>query len=382
MITGHVTKHGKHLVAILDVHGQRKVKRLPSKRPQTQAEARRFLQEKIEEAKAGVSLGDDKLTFSQYMDTRRAVYDANNTSKSGLGSVRTDYAKLRDPRLLVTRESGAKTPLANVPIKEITARMAEEVSVQLPLVFQLGNHAHRKPLSRFIRILRDAAADELVRYGVWRMVKLPPKKNKRDREALLASEWQSLMRVAAAGDWMIFVAIIVAALTGARRGEFLGLKWRAIDAKRMTIFIKTNWVDGELKECRKAGDTNRIPAGPGIMALLKKHWEWMGRPGPDALVFDRGGQTPVGRPLDSDRFSEMFQMLVKVAGITRPVVLHELRHTVASVAAQVTGDLGFTQKLLGHADPQSTQVYTHYMGDAQAQVAEVESAMLGDFEVV
>jgi len=58
----------------------------------------------------------------------------------------------------------------------------------------------------------------------------------------------------------------------------------------------------------------------------------------------------------------------KVAGITRKLSPHKLRHAFATHLLQGGADLRAVQEMLGHASIASTQVYTHLDFQALAKV--------------
>ena len=57
-----------------------------------------------------------------------------------------------------------------------------------------------------------------------------------------------------------------------------------------------------------------------------------------------------------------FHALVELAGITRPVTVHSLRHTFAARLRERTGDLRVVQAALGHRQLGTTEVYVAVAG--------------------
>lgn len=127
-------------------------------------------------------------------------------------------------------------------------------------------------------------------------------------------------------------------LTGVRRMEALALTWRQVDARsRCLLFSDT-----------KSGAQLR-PIGDAAVALLDS----LPRSADSPFVFpaDRGNRHFVGLPRVLSRVSSR----AKLSGVT----IHVLRHTFASVAAE----MGFSELriagLLGHSMPGVAARYAH-----------------------
>lgn len=69
------------------------------------------------------------------------------------------------------------------------------------------------------------------------------------------------------------------------------------------------------------------------------------------------GRTPAATGKTADRLRVLFRRLCLSVGITRRIVLHDLRRTSAVAIYQHTGDLRDAQALLGHRSLQSTLWY-------------------------
>lgn len=141
------------------------------------------------------------------------------------------------------------------------------------------------------------------------------------------------------------------ALSSLRRSEIYGLGWEDIDLNRNSIHVHRTMVEGEksryvLKETTKTNSSTRtVPILiPRLRALLAAESKKTG------LVF------PITNP---DTANHAIGALAEAAGL-RPVTLHGLRHSFASLAHHVGMDQQTCMRIGGWSDPATMQrIYTH-----------------------
>jgi integrase len=154
------------------------------------------------------------------------------------------------------------------------------------------------------------------------------------------------------------VLVLVAALTGLRQSELLGLRWRDIDWVAQRIRVRNTFVRGEHSSDGKSDLSTRrsVPMADRAARALEA-WSRRNAYGTDDdLVFPH---PQTGKPLDRSKVTKRFKAACRDAGV-RPVRFHDLRHTFGTRLAASGESMRTIQEFLGHADSKTTQIYTHY----------------------
>jgi integrase len=175
----------------------------------------------------------------------------------------------------------------------------------------------------------------------------------------------------------LFAAFWVAAFTGMRRGELLGLRWDDFDERAATISVNRGLVaiDYELHETR--GKTpnarRRIDLDPTTVMMLTAWRDWQRAEQRAAGIETAEWMFSVGRgePIHPHAISQTFERIVRRAGV--PVMrLHGLRHTHGTLLIAAGVPVKVVSERLGHATPSFTiDTYQHVLPGMQAQAARV-----------
>jgi integrase len=175
----------------------------------------------------------------------------------------------------------------------------------------------------------------------------------------------------------------VAATTGLRRGELLGLRWADVDltARRIAVrqtltSVGSQIIIGEPKT--KRGKRSVALDGQTVTELSAwrqmQHAErmsWGSAWTNSGLVFTREN----GTFIHPDLLSKWFVRYSREAGLT-PIRFHDLRHTHASLALQAGVPAKVVSERLGHATVAFTlDVYSHVIPGLQEEAAERIAAL-------
>ena len=188
-------------------------------------------------------------------------------------------------------------------------------------------------------------------------------------------------------DDRLFPLWRLAAMSGMRRGEVLGLRWDDLDAKASTVTVKRQWKRGEKGFILAPPKTDRGRRTIDIDAetvMVLKQWRrgqleermaYEGEWHETGFVFTRKD----GRPHDVDVVSQRFNRLVRRAELPR-VRYHDLRHTHATLLLLAGVPPHVVSMRLGHKSVAFTlQQYAHVLPQQQSDAVErLATRLLGE----
>ena len=176
--------------------------------------------------------------------------------------------------------------------------------------------------------------------------------------------------------------IVLAAMTGLRKGELFALEWNAVNLSEGVLVVRRTLQelgDGlTVKEPKTAAGKRVVSLGTeAVEALrnrLKKAVDEGLKPEHCPIVFP----TTDGGYLRGSNFDRRaWYPIREAAGIPESFVFHDLRHTQASLMLAAGVDLKVIQKRLGHRDFATTaNTYSHLLQNAQNEAVDLVDAMM------
>ena len=151
-------------------------------------------------------------------------------------------------------------------------------------------------------------------------------------------------------------ALSVAYGAGLRVSEVANLKVSDIDSERMTLRVEQG----------KGQRDRTVMLSPRLLQLLR---EWWKAAHPQVWLFP--GQNPIN-PVTARQINRAVTAAKDLAGISKRVSPHTLRHSFATHLLEQGADIRVIQVLLGHAKLETTALYTRV---AVSTIRDVESPL-------
>ncbi len=207
-----------------------------------------------------------------------------------------------------------------------------------------------------------------------------PRPRAQSKETWSAAEMGAILR--AAREHRLGALFVLAAATGARRGELLALRWANIDLTSRTVRFVANRVglrrsveEGTLKNDQE----KTVTIDPVTAELLQAHRKRQAQERlacPDWQEGDYVFATSYGLPVHPRNLHRVWREIVKLAGV-KYLKPHAMRHTHATLLLEAGVPLHVVAKRLGHKDAMVTAtVYAQVTPRQKDQAADTYESWL------
>ena len=264
-------------------------------------------------------------------DTRQRYISALNWFKKEIGSLpiktleRSDLKQCRDKLQKKHKE---------IPIKGQQGRVTDEF---------ISNSCVNRYLAYFSTFLTYCVDEyEIIKTHPMIGAKLKLKENEpRKRRLKELEERQSLLQACKNVDYELYLCVLFALTTGARKSEILNLTWKNTDLENKAIYYLET----------KNGEDRTIPM-PEILYEELKFFNKVRHIKNDYLFTTQDG---------NQRFmliDKLYPEVVKSWNYEK-ITFHGLRHTYISIASLLGFNTSIVKKIVGHKFDSVTGGYTH-----------------------
>jgi len=304
--------------------------------------------------------GTTKLRVGEYLVNEWLPEQKNSLKSSSFASYQGIISSYLVPRL------------GNIRLDEVTPRRVEQMFNDLLTsgargkLLKANSALSAKTVSNIAGVLhrafKDAVRWDLIAVNPISSAKKPPKRTK-EMNAWTPEELNRF--IIASGETRLFAVWHLAATSGMRRGEILGLTWGDVDFDKGKVTVRKTRIragNATIEETPKSRKSQRTFAVDKRTLAVLKRWKTkqgeerlaLGTKVSDHVVTETDGTLP-----DPNTFSRRFKALCRQSGL-RAIRLHDLRHSYVVAARRAGADLKTVSERIGHADPKVTlTVYDH-----------------------
>jgi integrase len=373
MAKGTIVKRGKNSwrlkfdISPDPVSGNRRTKYATFKGGKREAENE--LARLIARANEGLNIAPGKLLFGDFL----IQWLENNIKPSVRANTYEGY-EINIRKHIAPR-------LGNIPLKDLTALHIQEYYTQMAkagrsdgkggLSAQTIVHHHR----RIKQALKHALNARLISYNPSDAV-TPPKVTK--DEIVVLSRQELLTMLESLSKLRIRNIVFLAASTGMRRSELLGLRWCDVDMDGGYLTVnqvlqQTNEHGLQFTAPKTKSSRRKIAIPSPTTAMLKK---WKVKQDQEHLKLGAGKDTKRlvftrrdGEPYSPRAISKEFERLIAAMDITQ-ITLHGLRHTHISHLLRDNVNVKVVSARAGHASASITlDIYGHLIDNMDEAAA-------------
>ncbi|MGB9887805.1 MAG: tyrosine-type recombinase/integrase [Moorellales bacterium] len=380
---GSVIKRGGTYSVVFDLPpdpetGKRRQKWIGGFRTRKEAEAR--LAELLVEAGKGIDFQADKVTLAEWLRRWYANHVEGKLSPTTAKSYKVIIEKHLTPAL-------GHIPISKLQPAHIESyyrqaleagRKDDKASKGGKLTAQTVLHHHRL----LHTALEKAVKQRLIPWNPADAVD-PPRPERREPAVLSEEEVEGLLE--ALRGTGLYIPVLLAVGTGARRGEILGLRWSDVDLERGLVTISRELVkvgsDFTFRAPKTRKSARPVPLPSFVIQELKAHRleQKKKRFASGAKWWETGLVCchEDGSPLDPDVLSGQFARAVKRLGLPA-ITFHGLRHSHATLLLKWGVHPKIIAERLGHSTTRLTlDTYSHVVPTMQKEAVELLDRRLG-----
>ncbi|MEC1744166.1 site-specific integrase [Schinkia azotoformans] len=357
---GHIRKRGNKYAIVVDLgrdhNGKRKQKWFSGYEKKKDAE--KDLPRILNEIYQGTFIEPTKEKFSNYLDDWLKI-KKNNIKLTTLDT----YQRMIKNHIQPGIGHIELSKLNPIHLKKFYNELLEEK--------ELAEASIRKCHTIMQAALNDALTDGFVNRNIASLVK-PPRIPKTEIK-IWDEEQLNIFLSAVKGD-RLYIAFFLAAATGMRRGEVLGVRWRDIDFERKLLsVIQTITAFGTSAETKTLTSRRMIDIDEITISALKKQKKLIAQDkllaGMEYEDHDLVVCTALGKPMNPRNVNRKFYSVLDKLKIPK-IRLHDVRHTHASLLLRHGTPVKVVQERLGHASAKTTlDTYGHLIPGMQSDAA-------------
>lgn len=311
---------------------------------------------------------------------------------------------VRPPRLVHETWANYETAIRLHIVPELGGVRLTKLSAQrVQLFYAHCQSQHGLPPSRvrtlhliLHRALRAAVKLDLISRNVTDLVEKPVSGHT-PMHPLTREETRRYLDTATTNGERMAALFVLAVATGMREGELMALRWSDVDldAGKVRVNATLKWRRPEGREQdrtaakgpvwtppKTATSRRQIALVPHVVSALRTHRQAQRlerlAAGPAWQDYDSVFSNPIGQPYRWGHIETAHKRILRHAGLSFEHVVHDLRHTAATLLLGQNVNPKVVSEMLGHSSVGITlNIYSHVLPDMLEDAAAAIASALG-----